>query len=837
MSWASDGQVYTANTGRTITVDTDGHTRGVGYIDSYRASDLSYTQGITAFFGNYGGSIRDVSSTGYPGHIVVAAVGEDWIRDPAHPNTVYGWGPETYSPHLRLYRENLTLLADIDLGKLPGSTFTDYYYRSYDMQVVFSADGNRLAIGNKGAGGLLPTLLFDTSQRESGVVTFLKALPGINPVFPTVDIPYTDYGLANLTDYLYTASASNYDARLYAYNRDGNTDSTLYYDASNLGLANMGIGHSLGFTGYKGAGPFFINGTKLSNGSSKGNYFDSSLTFSPFPAGANPNGYRFDRYDDMVTRLIRWNGVVAPNERLFLSGNVSQQGEAKTGYGFVQVYDMDYPTVITQKLSEMQVQTDPSLMTTLQGFTPSFDNNNLLLKYTGYTYTTGSTYGNYLQVKGIHNEVVTPPELVGRIDATAISPDGSTLAVLHGYSSVLDLYHTGDAGKVGSIRLPSDVKLPLNHVQFSKDNQYVAVFHSDPSSGIGNTGGASVLIYRTFDGTLINRLDLTGFGITVLSPDFSLVAAGVAYDNASGNGQGVSLFRVSSGALIARYPTNRFPVAFAPDSSTFVSALLTTSNGQAPAKAELRNSQTGQSRWVIDAYPAPTGLLFSPDGATIAQYDSTQINLLRVSDGTVKQSITTSVVSGYYGVDTTASYGFLPNGTLFTLTPDNAILLWDTPTGTRLRNYRPEGIVAPKNGISQLAVSPNGQYFAYVTDSCLVNVAQAPYYAQDVRIGAGGLAVATRNGTTVTVTVSLRNAGTDPADQLNVAAATLGPTNSATTSALPIVRPTLAGRDTGTIRVTFPQSALNGAKGSATLHLSGTYIGGTFNINQRVALP
>ena len=582
MSWASNGQVYTANPGRTITVDTDGHVRSLGYIDSYRASDLSYSQGVAAFSGNYGGSVSDVSSTGYPGHIIVAAVGADGIRDPAHPAYVYGWGPETYSPHLRLFSENLTLLADIDLGKLSGSGFTDYHYRPYEMQVVFSADGNRLAIAGKNPqvqGGPFQTLLFDTSQREAGVVTFLKALPGINPVFPTVDIPYTDYGLANFTDYLYLqTSFSEYHAVLQAYNRDGNTDISLYYDRYTNSILNMGIGHSLGFIGYSGAGPFFINGTKLSNGSSKGNYFDSSLTFSPFPAN-NSNGYRFGGYNDMVTRLIRWNGVVAPNERLFLSGNVSQQGGAKTGFGFVQVYDMDNVNVITRVLSTMQVQTDPSIPTFLNGFTPSFDSNNILLKYTGNTYTTGSTYGNYLQVKGIHNEVVTPPELGGQIYATAISSDGSTLAVLHGYSFVLDLYRTSDAGKVGSIRLPSDVQLSLNQVQFSKNNQYVAVFHSDPSSGIGNNSGASVLIYRTSDGVLVNRLNLTGFGIVALSPDFSLVAAGVAYDNNSANGQGVSLFRVSSGALIARYPANRFPVAFALDSSTFVSALLTTSNG------------------------------------------------------------------------------------------------------------------------------------------------------------------------------------------------------------------------------------------------------------------
>jgi len=188
-------------------------------------------------------------------------------------------------------------------------------------------------------------------------------------------------------------------------------------------------------------------------------------------------------------------------------------------------------------------------------------------------------------------------------------------------------------------------------------------------------------------------------------------------------------------------------------------------------------------------------------------------------------------------MDVTVSWGFLPNGTLFAATPDNAVKLWDTPTGTPLRNYRPAGIVAPTNGIRQLAVSPNGQYFAYVTDQNLVNVAKAPYYAQDVRVGAGGLALATRNATDVTVTVSLRNSGADPADQLNVTAATFGTANTATTSALPVVRATLAAGDTGTIRLTFPLSALNGATGTATLHLSGSYIGGAFSLNQRVALP
>lgn len=828
-TWAGNGQVYAANGGRSFTVDLAGHTRTIGYLDVYRASDLTYTQGIAAFSGGYGGYVSDVSSTGYPGHIVIAAVGADGNVDPAHPNTAYGWGPEVYSPHLRLYRENLTLLADIDLGTLPGSSFADYYYRGYDMRVVFSADGNRLAISTRGSGqgGPFQTLLFDTSQRESGTVAFLKALPGVNPVFPTVDTPFTDYGIANFTDYLYLQiGSSEYHTQLNAYKLDGTPDSILYYDSYNFsgGVANMGVGRSLGFTGYKGAGPFFINGTKLSNGSSKGSYFDSTLTFSPLPA-SNLNGYRFGGYSDMVTRLIRWNGIVAPNERLFLSGNVSEQNGAQTGYGFVQVYDMDNVNVITRVLSTMQVQTDPSRRTSLSGFTPSYDSNNLLLKYLGYTYDSGSTYGNYLQVKGIHNEVITPPELGGTIGATALSPDGTTLAVLHVSSHIVDLYRTGDAGKVASISFPSDAQLSPNRVQFSQNGQYVAVFYYDSYGGLGSYA-PSVLIYRVSDTALVSRLDLP-FGVIALSPDFSLVAAALA--STSTLNQGISVFRTSDGALVTRFAQNRYPFAFSPDGSALVSTMGAYS-------AQLRDIQTGQSRW-IGGSGYTTGFAFSPDGVMVAQYDGTKINLLSASNGALKQSITITISHDYFSTNIMSNFGFLPNGVVFAATTDNKIKAWDSLTGTQLRNYVPSGIVAPTNGLNNLSLAPNGQYFTYVSDSCLVNVAKAPYAGQDVRIGAGGLAVAERINGSVTVTVSVRNYGADPADVLTLTGASLGPASTPTTSVLPLASGPLAAGDTRTFRLTFPASALNGiTNGLAGLRLRGSFISGTFDLGQRATI-
>ena len=279
-------------------------------------------------------------------------------------------------------------------------------------------------------------------------------------------------------------------------------------------------------------------------------------------------------------------------------------------------------------------------------------------------------------------------------------------------SAPLELYRTSNGAKLLSIFPPSDMQIGQNHVQFSKDGQYVATFRSDPGSNIANFV-VPVLIYRVSDGALVNRLDLkipgtnNSFGIIALSPDLSIVAAGIAYDN---NNQGVSLYRVSDGALISRYPNNRFPVAFSPDSTAFVSGIAGPYSGQVSVKVELRDIQTGQSRWAVDNYTY--GLAFSPDGTTVAQYDGGKINLLRASNGALQRSITSTIVYGYpYLSDITGSIGFLPNGALFAITPDNTIKAWDTASGTQLRSYKPDGIGATKNGIAYLSLAPNGQYF------------------------------------------------------------------------------------------------------------------------------
>ena len=106
-----------------------------------------------------------------------------------------------------------------------------------------------------------------------------------------------------------------------------------------------------------------------------------------------------------------------------------------------------------------------------------------------------------------------------------------------------------------------------------------------------------------------------------------------------------------------------------------------------------------------------------------------------------------------------------------------------------------------------------------------------------MRIGAGGLAVADRINGSVTVTVSVRNYGTDPADLFTLTGATLGPASTPATSALPPSSGPLAAGDTRTFRLTFPASALNSiTNGLAGLRLRGSYISGTFDLGQRATI-
>ncbi len=84
------------------------------------------------------------------------------------------------------------------------------------------------------------------------------------------------------------------------------------------------------------------------------------------------------------------------------------------------------------------------------------------------------------------------------------------------------------------------------------------------------------------------------------------------------------------------------------------------------------------------------------------------------------------------------------------------------------------------------------------------------------------------------VTVTVTNSGSATAQSVQVTSASLGSSN--TTTALPVSFGNIAVGGTNTMVFSFPATA--GASGSRTVEkLTGNYTGGTFGVNQRVALP
>ncbi len=322
----------------------------------------------------------------------------------------------------------------------------------------------------------------------------------------------------------------------------------------------------------------------------------------------------------------------------------------------------------------------------------------------------------------VRNFVVNTSE----ISAVAYSTNGQIIATAVGFdrTPTIRLSRASDGTVLNSFSSAYGAgnSLVANSVSISPDGTLVASDCSGPAP-----------VWRSSDGSLVQAFTNIDASCVAFSPDGQTLAV-LTY------GTGLKLFRVSDWTQLYNVNPEYFGGAY--DTSMSASPagdLIAVGSG----------AYVGNFEGIVTILQASTGAvvrtlaghggnvaIFSPDGQLVAVGNGANIDLRRVSDFSIVNTLTNMSPAG----DGVGSIAFAPDGqTIGQACPDGGLLqLWRVSDGKLLQTFTQETSPVEYNPSFNLAYSPDSRYFTYGrTDGTLVT-ARNPFRALQFLSGSAG---------------------------------------------------------------------------------------------------
>lgn len=299
--------------------------------------------------------------------------------------------------------------------------------------------------------------------------------------------------------------------------------------------------------------------------------------------------------------------------------------------------------------------------------------------FTGNTRTSNGHPGNLWRASdGTLLRTVFFNEIgCGEINRVAYSPDGQIMATISGCSTRLWRVSDGTLIRKISSGGGGNANTDPSSLAFSPDGQLLATtFSSGYNTGI-------VKLWSVADGTLIRSMSAHGYNTVRFSPDGQIVTAV--------GKRGLDMWRVADGSLIRHIDGVTRALAFSPDGQMFATAGL-------------------------------AGGEFSDDDT---------IEFYRVSDGTLLRQLKwtggVNVVAFTPDGQALVSVGWESNqaqDSTYSVPANGTIRFWRVSDGALLKTYDQATGVS----VNDVAVSPDGKFFAYTNDTT-VTLARVPDYS------------------------------------------------------------------------------------------------------------
>ena len=299
----------------------------------------------------------------------------------------------------------------------------------------------------------------------------------------------------------------------------------------------------------------------------------------------------------------------------------------------------------------------------------------------GKTLAYSARGGPMIKLRDVSSRTVVTTQ--GRYDfglaCLAFSPDGAIIATGHGNGTIM-------LWDVATRTLAATLEGHSGEV-------YSVAFSPNGSTLASGSSDETVKLWDAATRTNFETLTVNSPVTTVaFSPDGSVVASGTWFRR-------VKLWNTTTGENIDTFNDHRAlvrAVSFSPDGTKLVSA---SDDGA----VVLRDLTAGNATTIAGYSGTVLGMIFSPDGATLASYNGSYGSGVKIWDTATRRMITT--LRGHGGLPI-SSISISHDGTTLASASGHRVILWDLDTYTDFAHLEHKDLT------SAVSFSPDGDVLA-----------------------------------------------------------------------------------------------------------------------------